>query len=131
MTTPNRGLPYVAFEGANDPSSVLDSILSANTYTAAGAITQKEGTVFLKAGSAAAMTLVAPTAGLPAAGGDDGRSLTIVSDDANAYTVTTPANGINGSKHVATWTAAEGNAIKLIAYNGAWLATMLNGVTLT
>lgn len=89
-----------------------------NVYTAVGAIVPY-GTAILVAGSAAAMTLAAPVAGAKPAG-QDGNILTIVAADAFAYTVTTPANGYKGSLHIATWSAAIGNNIDLVAYNGTW-----------
>ena len=89
-----------------------------NQYTAAGAVTP-QGTAVLQAGSAAAMTLAAPTAG-PQPAGQDGVQLDLIAADAFAYTVTTPANAIHGSKHVMTWTAGIGNSITLIASNGVW-----------
>jgi hypothetical protein len=88
-------------------------------YTAAGAITAL-GNALLKAGSAAAMTLAAPIAGAQTAGGQDGATLTITAADAYAYTVTTPANAINGADDTATWGAAVGNNIQLIADSGVW-----------
>jgi len=111
----------------------LEAALFGQTvYTAAGAIAAANGTAVLKAGSAAAMTLAAPAAGLPSAGGNDGEELVIVAADAFAYTVTTPSNAINGSKHVATWTAAIGNCIRLKANNGVWLTDDTpQGVALT
>lgn len=99
--------------------------------TAAGAIAVKPGYVGLKAGSAAAMTLAAPTAGLPGAAGNDGQELLIVAEDANDYTVTTPSNGINGNKHIATFGGAVGDSIRLAAHGGVWYAVELNGVTLS
>jgi len=114
----------------------LDSTLFGITkYTAAGAIAfgnGGSGIVVLKAGSAAAMTLAAPTAGLPSAGGQDGTRLVICAEDAYAYTVTTPSNSINGSKHIATFGAAVGDNIELFAHNGSWwqMGTPL-GVTLS
>ena len=88
--------------------------------TAAGAINITSGTVILNAGSAAAVTLAAAIAGLPAAGGNDGQVLNIVAEDAFAYTVTTPASGLAGGKHIATWSAAVGNSIQLVAFGGVW-----------
>lgn len=98
---------------------------------AAGAIAVAGGRVLLKAGSAAAMTLAAPAAGLPSAGGQDGLDFLIISTDAYAYTVTTAANGINGNKHIATFGGAAGDSVRLVAYNGVWYASELNGVTLS
>jgi hypothetical protein len=111
---------------ASAVAALETAVLGATKYTAAGAIAIAPGKAVLQAGSAAAMTLAAPTAGT-----HDGLELTIVALDAFAYTVTTPSNGINGSKHIATWTAAAGNALKLTAWNGVWYAEVLNGVALT
>jgi hypothetical protein len=56
----------------------------------------------------------------------------IVAADAFAYTVTTPTNGINASKHIATWTAAVGNSLCLVAYGGSWYTNgSPSGVTLS
>jgi hypothetical protein len=86
---------------------------------------------YLKAGSAAAMTLPQPIAGAQSAGGNDGMSLKIVALDAFAYTVTTALLGFNGSTHIATWTAAISNSLTLEAFGGTWYATGLSGVALT
>jgi hypothetical protein len=88
-------------------------------YTAAGAITPG-GTAFLLGGAANAMTLALPVAGPLSSGGQDGVKMTIDAGDAFAYTVTTPASGLNGSLHIATFAAAVGNNIELVAYNGSW-----------
>lgn len=116
--------------------ALLDAALFGITlYTAAGAIAFGNGgagVASLKAGSAKAMTLANPTAGLPSAGGQDGTRLTIISEDAYAYTVTTGTNGINGSKHIATFGGAAGDSIELIARNGSWWQVgAANGVTLS
>jgi hypothetical protein len=130
--TANRGMGQTNYNGySSDVAAVVDSVLSCNVYTAAGAISQKEGTVILKTGTAGAMTLANPTAGLPAAGGDDGKELSIVAADAHAYTVTTGTSGLNGASHIATFAAAIGNGITLTAYNGTWLVTVNNGITLS
>ena len=99
--------------------------------TATGAIAIKEGTVFLTYAGAAAFTLAAPIAGLQSAGGDDGRELTIIDPGGHAHTVTTPSNGINGNKHVATWGGTAAQFGTFIAYNGEWLLAAQSGVTLS
>ena len=104
--------------------------LAVAEYTAAGAIALG-GVAYLKAGSAAAMTLAQPIAGAQSAGGNDGMSLKIVALDAFAYTVTTALLGFNGSTHIATWTAAISNSLTLEAFGGTWYATGLSGVALT
>lgn len=98
---------------------LIDQAFAVEHDTASGAIAIKEGTVILDAASALAMTLVAPTAGLPNAGGDDGKILRIVAKTAHAHTVTTPSNKINGADDTATF-ANVGDAIELLAYNGVW-----------
>jgi hypothetical protein len=100
-----------------DASTVIGAALNAKQTekdTASGAIAIKNGKVWLSAGSALAMTLALPTAGT-----DDFKELEIVSDSAQAHTVTTPSNGINGNKHIATF-AALGDSISLVALGGVW-----------
>lgn len=98
---------------------------------ASGAIAITEGLVVITAGSAAALTLPAPTPGGPGVG-DDGKHLSILSTTAFAHTVTTPANKINGNKLTATFAAAVDSNIELIAYNGVWYQQNTpTGVTLT
>ena len=100
-------------------------------YTTAGAI-QTFGTVLLKTGTAGAMTLVLPVAGAQSAGGQDGVHLSILALDAQAYVVTTPANGINGADLHATFGGAVGDSLELIAYNGVWYTFLTSlGITLS
>jgi len=87
---------------------------------AAAVIASKEGTVILAKASAGAWTLAAPSPGLPSTGGDDGKHLLLQTATAFAHTVTTPANKINGSKHVLTF-AAVADSVTLTAHNGVWL----------
>lgn len=144
QSSPNLGLALPSSASPDyQPGSDIQLLASAiialeaglfgiTKYTAAGAISLANGTAVLKAGSAAAMTLAAPTAGLPSAGGNDGQRLTIVALDAYAYTVTTPSNAINGSKHIGTFAGAVGDSIELVAYNGVWYVVgTQNGVTLS
>lgn len=93
-----------------------------------GAITAKTGVVLITKGSAAALTLAAPTAVT-----DDGKELEIVSTTAFAHTVTNAAPGFNNAGaagDVATYGAAAGNSMNVVAYNGIWFAKNLQGVTL-
>lgn len=110
----------------------FDAAFGAVIYNVAGAIGQKEGVVVINGSAALAMTLVAPTAGLPAAGGDDGKELVIISGSAFIHTVTTPANAINGSKHIITFSVgAVGNFQTLYAFGGLWYAAQQAGSALT
>src|SRR5205823_11763355 len=90
--------------------------------SADGAITVKDGRVVITKGSAVAATLAAPVSGLPNAGGDDFKRLTIVSSTAFAHVTTSPVRGFNakGSSGTCTFTAAKGNSVVLVAYNGDW-----------
>jgi hypothetical protein len=94
-------------------------------------IVSKQGAVLLSKATAGSWTLAAPTAGLPAAGGDDGKRLYLIATTAQAHVVTTPASALNGSLHIATWTAAVGNCLELVAFGGVWYKITAIGVTLT
>src|SRR5690348_7387465 len=126
------------YEGGTSPVaqlsanfSTLDAKHSVEVDSADGAIALKEGTVLITKGTAAAMTLALPTAGLPSAGGDDGKTLRIMSTTAAAHTVTTPSSGLNGASHIATFAAAIGNCIMLVAYNGSWWKLSATGITMS
>ncbi|MGH9522718.1 MAG: hypothetical protein ACRD3E_09330 [Terriglobales bacterium] len=124
------GSPLVNHDAALDD---LDKVFAVEVDAGDGAIAIKEGTAVITKGSAAALTLAAPVAGLPSAAtpGDDGKVLRIVSTTAFANVVTTPANKLNGNKLTATFAAAAGGGLHLIAYNGVWYVLGNNGVTLT
>jgi len=84
------------------------------------------GSMFITKGSAAALTLVAP-----AAGTDDGMTVTIVSTTAFAHAVTTPPGIINGANATLTFGAAVANLIVLRAFNGLWYVLANTGVVIT
>lgn len=100
-------------------------------FAASGAVSIPGGTVFITASGAAALTLAAPIAGPASSGGHDGLSISFISTTAEDHTVTTPANAINGSKHVGTFGGAIGDGFTLTAYNGVWYVSWNNGVTLS
>lgn len=141
MATTNRGLAKVAsaspdFEssgpwaGHNSAMDAIDQALwGVESHTSAGAISATEGKVFIGGSGVTALTLAAPTAGLPSAGGNDGQELLIIAVTAHAHTVTTPSNVINGNKHIATF-ASIGDSIRLVANNGVWIAAA-NSTTLS
>lgn len=82
-----------------------------------GAITLKDGVVFITKASAAALTLADPTDVV-----DDGKVLHIISKTAFAHTVTI-AGGLNGAgagADVGTFGAAAGNRFSVIAHGGKW-----------
>lgn len=92
-----------------------------------GAITIAPGTVALTKGSAAAITLAAPTAGT-----HDGYILRVYSESAFAHVITSGVDGFNakGASGTAAFAAALGNALTLVARNGHWWTLSLNGVTI-
>lgn len=125
------GNPDLHFGGGNLPSNV-DLVFGVETDLVSAAIAIKEGNVFITDASAAAMTLALPTAGLPSAGGDDGRELNIKNTTTGAHTITTPANGINGNKHIATFSGALTDCLQLVSYNGVWYTVGTpSGITLS
>lgn len=96
--------------------------------SADGAITAYSGIVAITKGTAAALTLAAPTAGV-----HDGYRMTIFSTTAAAHTVTQTTPGFNNgstASDVATFGATIGNTLELVAYNGRWYVTNTIGVTL-
>lgn len=109
---------------ANAQDRLIDADVQLALLDTDGAIPIKSGRVIVKKASACALTLAAPTAGLPSAGGDDGKRLTIVAGTAAAHTITNSSPGFNNggaSKDVATLGGAIGDGLTLIAYNGEWL----------
>jgi len=85
--------------------------------SADGAITLKDGVVFITKAGVAALTLADPTDVT-----DDGKVLHFISKTANAHTVTI-AGGLNGAgsgADVGTFGAAAGNRFSVIAHGGKW-----------
>jgi hypothetical protein len=98
-----------------------------NVVAATGAIFAKTGAAFITYnGGAGGYTLALPTPGL-----DDNKQLEIISTTAQAHVVTTPANGFNGSLHIATWGAAIGNSLTIRAFNGSWYVANTIGITIS
>lgn len=111
----------VTFSGGIVPAS---QVISAD-----GAITIKSGVVTITKGTAAVITLAAPTVTT-----DDFKSLKIESTTAAAHTVTNTSPGFNNgstASDVATFGAAIANGFELIAYQGVWYTFgTAKGVTL-
>lgn len=78
------------------------------------------GISFINSSGVDACTLAAPVAGDPSQGGNDGLTISIVDLGGHAHTITTPANKINGNKHVATFPGTVGAQIQFRAWNGVW-----------
>jgi hypothetical protein len=62
---------------------------------------------------------------------DNGKEVRIWSEFAHAHVITTPATGINGALHLATFGAALGNSITLVARNASWWVLANVGVVLS
>lgn len=112
----------------------IDTVVSApklvTNYAANAAITQKEGTVTLSKGSAAAMTVADPTTGTQVGSvGDDGKELTIISKTAFAHVVTVTGGLAGGASNTLTLGAAVGNLIRLRAISGKWYLLPSTGAT--
>ena len=96
-------------------------------YVADGAIGLYSHTAVITKGTAAALTLAAPTATT-----HDGVIIEIISTTAAAHTVTATTVGFNAgdaASDVGTFGAAIGNSLKVIAYQGEWY--VLNNVNVT
>lgn len=125
--------PYrIPFSSPGSVNSNFDALCGYQLCTGAtDVIAIKEGFVLCTSSGVDAMTLAAPAAGLPSAGGDDGKILTIKVGSAHAHTVTTPANAINGADDTITFTNALANFITLRAGGGTWWTLGNTGGTLT
>lgn len=97
---------------------VKDGIVGAiQAITGDGAITIQNSTVVLSKGSAAAITLAAPTATT-----HDGYIIRVVAISAQAHQITGSVDGFNakGSSGTITFGGAIGDSVTLVAYNGHW-----------
>jgi hypothetical protein len=83
------------------------------------------GNFYITYAGVCAMTLAVPVA--------DGFTLRIVSLTANAHTITTPASGLNGVSHIATFGATIANALTLKSFGGQWIIALdeETGITLS
>jgi hypothetical protein len=121
---PNAG------SGIDTEANVFDAPYAVNVLSASGAIplTTQGYCPITKAG-VAVLTLPAPVAGLPSAGGNDGQTIEFADTTGNAHTITTPALKINGAYDTFTFAGHLGNTCKFTAYNGIWYTAI--GATVT
>ena len=87
-------------------------------YAASGAISLYSHTAVVTKGTAAALTLAAPTATT-----HDGVTITVVSSTAAAHTVTATTVGFNAgdaASDVGTFGGAIGDGFSFVAYQGEW-----------
>lgn len=129
VPNPSGALPAVIeatlLVGAgSEPPIVLSG--SADALASPGYV----GTAVITTAGVDAVTLATPVAGGQGTG-DDGKFLWVFSTTAQAHTVTTASNKINGNKHIATFAAAIGNNVLFYAYNGIWWMFSQVGITLS
>lgn len=107
----------LAVTGTLTATGAISAPLAIALGSADGAITLKNGVVFITKAGVAALTLADPTDVT-----DDGKVLNFISKTANAHTVTI-AGGLNGAgsgADVGTFGAAVGNRFSVIAHGGKW-----------
>jgi hypothetical protein len=95
--------------------------------TGDGAITIQHATVYLSKGSAAAITLAAPTSGT-----HDGFRITVIASSAQAHVITSGVDGFNakGSSGTATFGGAIGDSVTFEADTGHWYTVATRNVTI-
>lgn len=91
---------------------------------------QFPGNTQINAAGVDAMTLATPLAG-DQPSGDDGKTVFVVDLNGAAHTITTAANKIINSKHIATFNGTVGSNCTLVAMGGVWVPTQLAGVTIS
>ncbi len=129
-----NGLIYINQGTRTSPLWVAASntMLPPTPITASGAIAVRPSAnyVITKAGIAV-MTLAAPTAGLPSAGGDDGTIIQVQSATAFAHTITATGLLQTGSDavNVVSFNPYAGASISFQAYNGKWIIVDPIGVS--
>ena len=97
------------------PTMVDNLTPTGQVLAANGATNIVNGNIAITKGSAAAITLAAPTATT-----DDYKIITIVDTTGYLHTVTTPANKINSDSSVITFSGVVGDLVRLMAYQGIW-----------
>jgi hypothetical protein len=99
-----------------------------NVVSASGALpTNLPGRFLITKAGVAALTLAAPALA------DDGMKMEIISDTAQAHTITATGLYADGAGHVnlATFAAQIGASIRLMARQGKWYVLSVQGVTMT
>lgn len=132
----NPNVIGVAMEAATADGDVIE-VMSLNqaietpviAYSANGALAVSQHTATLTKAGVAAMTLAAPTVA------QEGTLITVVSQTANAHTITATGlidDGVTGgSKTTATFAAFAGASIVLMASNLKWAVISKNTVTIS
>lgn len=118
---------------ANLETALLAQELPQYISTATATIAPGTEQIFLIYAGATSITLPNPIAGTPGVGstGQDGLTICITDTTGYAHVVTTGTNGINKSKHIATFSGTVGANAYFKAYGGSWWLQTQSGVTLT
>ena len=130
----NSNIEGIAREAATADGDIIEVLTfnapATNGITLAsgdGAVALVQGVVVVTKGSAAALTLAAPTAA------QNGLTLTVTSATAFAHTLTATGlieDGVTGgAKNAGTFAAFAGATIVLMAYNLKWHTVSLKAVT--
>lgn len=125
----NDYMIFVTTDGAESVTFKKEFIPVFSAASADGAITQKQGVVYITKAGIAVLTIADPVATT-----DDGKTLTVISTTANAHTLSNGAgSGFNAggaATDVGTFGGAKGDNIMITAYQGKWYVVAKTNVTL-
>jgi hypothetical protein len=129
VTISAAGVLTIAGNIIGNMTGLLAAVAPTVVSASSGALaipTIGNGSFSLTYAGAGGYTLVRPAAV------DDGKILTIVTEVAQAHVITCSTDGFNakGSSGTATWTAAIGNYLVLMARNTHWFNVGILGVAL-
>ena len=128
QTLTNKTLTAPVIGAATGTSLTLTAGVTegVTTISGDGAVTLASGTVVLTKGSAAAITVAAPSS-------QDGTKIRIISNSDYAHVVTftgsTLLDGTTGANLTVTMTAFKGSAIEVVAVGTKWLLVSSSNVT--
>lgn len=129
------GQPAIIRSGSYEATAAKEmqtAVCQGNNMVLAGTVDPLPfpGIVKVNAAGVDAMTLAAPLAGEQPAG-DDGKEIFVIDFNGAAHTITTPANGMVNSHHIATFNGTVGSNCRLTAVGGVWVPSALQGVTIS
>lgn len=128
LTIDAKGAGTVTIGGNSTGKNVINKAQitrQVQTISGDGAITVQSGIVLLTKGSAAAITLAAPSS-------QDGTEITITSTTDFAHVVTVTGgmwDGTATTNTTATFPVVAGGAVTLVAFGTDWYVTNIQGVT--
>lgn len=129
LTIDAKGAGTITINGTATGKVVINKAQVKNqrqTISSDGAITIQSGNVVLTKGSAAAITLAAPSS-------QDDTEITVMSNSDFAHVITAPSaiilDGTTGANTTATFAAFKGASITFVATGVTWLTKSINAVT--